>query len=174
MGNVNIEPRPKGRAEGTPIEDYVVEDHKDHVLKTFKTQKGSHRLGEKRGPPSPRRPRPAREQQDEARSLAVGRLRPARGSIVGPRPKFEQGAVADLALRRKKDRPKAALKEAREGDRRLYAAVVARRPFPAVRSADSPSPPKPTSISAQVEGSGTLRVAIVAVMEILFSPNKPR
>ena len=38
-GNVYIEPRPKGRAEGTPIEDYVVEDHKDHVLKTFKTQK---------------------------------------------------------------------------------------------------------------------------------------
>jgi len=32
MGNVYIEPRPKGRAEGTPIEDYVVEDHKDHVL----------------------------------------------------------------------------------------------------------------------------------------------
>ena len=39
MGNVYIEPRPKGRAEGTPIEGYVVEDHKDHVLKTFKTQK---------------------------------------------------------------------------------------------------------------------------------------
>ena len=41
------------------------------------------------------------------------------------------------------------------GDGRLYAAVVARRPFPALKSADSPSPPKPTSISAQVEGSGT-------------------
>jgi hypothetical protein len=41
------------------------------------------------------------------------------------------------------------------GDRRSYAAAVARRPFPALRSADSPSPPKPTSISAQVEGSGT-------------------
>ena len=39
MGNVYIEPRPKGRQEGTPIEDYVVEDHKDNVLKTFKTQK---------------------------------------------------------------------------------------------------------------------------------------
>jgi hypothetical protein len=37
--NVYIEPRPKGRKEGEPIEDYVVEDHKDHVLKTFKTQK---------------------------------------------------------------------------------------------------------------------------------------
>ena len=41
------------------------------------------------------------------------------------------------------------------GDRRSYAAAVARRPFPALLSADSPSPPKPTSISAQVEGSGT-------------------
>jgi hypothetical protein len=39
MGNVYIEPRPKGRHEGTAIDDYVVEDHKDHVLKTFKTQK---------------------------------------------------------------------------------------------------------------------------------------
>ena len=39
MGNVYIEPRPKGRHEGTAIEDYVVEDHNDHVLKTFKTQK---------------------------------------------------------------------------------------------------------------------------------------
>jgi hypothetical protein len=30
---------PKGRKEGEAIEDYTVEDHKDHVLKTFKTQK---------------------------------------------------------------------------------------------------------------------------------------
>ena len=39
MGNVYIVPRPKGRHEGTAIEGYVIEDHKDHVLKTFKTQK---------------------------------------------------------------------------------------------------------------------------------------
>jgi hypothetical protein len=39
MGNVYIEPRPKGRQEGAPIEDYVIEDHKDHALKVFKTQK---------------------------------------------------------------------------------------------------------------------------------------
>jgi hypothetical protein len=38
-GNVYIEPRPKGRHEGTPIEDYVIEDHKGYVLKTFHTQK---------------------------------------------------------------------------------------------------------------------------------------
>jgi hypothetical protein len=38
MANVYVEPRPKGRAEGAHIEDYVVEDHTDHVLATFKTQ----------------------------------------------------------------------------------------------------------------------------------------
>ncbi len=38
MPNVYIEPRPKRRAEGAPIEDYVVEDHADHVLTTAKTQ----------------------------------------------------------------------------------------------------------------------------------------
>ena len=38
-GNVYIMPRPKGRHEGMAIEGYVIEDHKDHVLKTFTTQK---------------------------------------------------------------------------------------------------------------------------------------
>jgi hypothetical protein len=38
MATVYIEARPKGRQEGSPIEDYVVEDHADHVLATFKTQ----------------------------------------------------------------------------------------------------------------------------------------
>jgi hypothetical protein len=38
MTNVYIEPRPKGRHEGSHIEDYVAEDHTDHVLATFKTQ----------------------------------------------------------------------------------------------------------------------------------------
>jgi hypothetical protein len=28
----------KGRIDGSPIADYVVEDHADHVLATFKTQ----------------------------------------------------------------------------------------------------------------------------------------
>jgi hypothetical protein len=36
--NVYIEARPKGRPEGEPIDDNVVEDHADHVLQTFKTQ----------------------------------------------------------------------------------------------------------------------------------------
>lgn len=39
MANVYVEPRPKGRPEGSPIQDYVVEDGTDKVLKTFSTQK---------------------------------------------------------------------------------------------------------------------------------------
>jgi hypothetical protein len=39
MANVYIEARPKGRPEGSHIDDYVVEDHADHVLGTFKTQR---------------------------------------------------------------------------------------------------------------------------------------
>jgi hypothetical protein len=38
MTTVYVEARPKGRPEGDPITDYVVEDHADHVLATFKTQ----------------------------------------------------------------------------------------------------------------------------------------
>lgn len=38
MANVFVEPRPKGKEEGSPIEDYVVEDHADHVLAMRKTQ----------------------------------------------------------------------------------------------------------------------------------------
>jgi hypothetical protein len=39
MADVYIEPRPKGRPEGSHIDDYVVEDESDAVLATFKTQK---------------------------------------------------------------------------------------------------------------------------------------
>jgi hypothetical protein len=39
MPNVYVEARPTGRPEGSAIDDYVVEDHADHVLGTFKTQK---------------------------------------------------------------------------------------------------------------------------------------
>jgi hypothetical protein len=38
MANVLIKARPKGREEGAPITDYVVEEHADHALQTFKTQ----------------------------------------------------------------------------------------------------------------------------------------
>lgn len=39
MANVYVEARPKGRPEHSSIADYVVEDHADHVLGTFRTQK---------------------------------------------------------------------------------------------------------------------------------------
>ena len=38
MATVFIEARPKGRPEGSPVTDYVVEGHADHPLETFKTQ----------------------------------------------------------------------------------------------------------------------------------------
>ncbi len=49
MANVFIEARPKGRPEGTPIEDYVVEDHTDHVLTTSKTQREAIEWAKKNG-----------------------------------------------------------------------------------------------------------------------------
>jgi hypothetical protein len=39
MPNVYVEARPKGCPEGSAIEGFVVEDHADHVLATFKTQR---------------------------------------------------------------------------------------------------------------------------------------
>jgi hypothetical protein len=39
MSNVYVEARPKGRPDGSAIDDYVVEDHVDYGLGTFKTQK---------------------------------------------------------------------------------------------------------------------------------------
>jgi hypothetical protein len=38
IANVYVEARPKGRPEGSRIDDCVVEDRADHVLGTFKTQ----------------------------------------------------------------------------------------------------------------------------------------
>jgi hypothetical protein len=38
MAIVYIEARPKGRPEGTRLDDFVVEDHADHVLHTTGTQ----------------------------------------------------------------------------------------------------------------------------------------
>ena len=40
---------PKGRPEGSPIDDYVVEDHADHVLATFKTQREAIEWAKKNG-----------------------------------------------------------------------------------------------------------------------------
>ncbi len=61
MPNVYIEPRPKGQKEGHHIEDYVVEDHTDHVLHTTKTQHEAIELGEGARPSSARRARSPRE-----------------------------------------------------------------------------------------------------------------
>jgi hypothetical protein len=49
LPNVYIEPKPKGRAEGTAIDDYVVEDHADHVLCMCKTQEEAIRWAEGQG-----------------------------------------------------------------------------------------------------------------------------
>jgi hypothetical protein len=49
MANVYIEPRPKGRPEGSAIDDYVVEDGADNVLKTFNTQKDAIDWAKKQG-----------------------------------------------------------------------------------------------------------------------------
>lgn len=39
MAKVYVEARPKGRPEGSRIDDYVVETEGDQVLGTFRTQK---------------------------------------------------------------------------------------------------------------------------------------
>ena len=39
MPNVYIEAHPRGRPEGSAVQDFVVEDHADHVLAAFKTQR---------------------------------------------------------------------------------------------------------------------------------------
>ncbi len=49
MANVYIEPRPKGRPEGSHIDDYVVEDHAHHVLHTSKTQQEAIEWSRKNG-----------------------------------------------------------------------------------------------------------------------------
>jgi hypothetical protein len=39
MGTVYVEARPKGDPAGARIDDYAVEDHADHALATFRTQR---------------------------------------------------------------------------------------------------------------------------------------
>jgi hypothetical protein len=38
MAIVYVEARPKGKPQGSPIIDYVVEDYADHILKICSTQ----------------------------------------------------------------------------------------------------------------------------------------
>jgi hypothetical protein len=49
MSNDYIEPRPKSRPGGDPIDDYGVEDHADHLLATFKTQREAIEWAKKNG-----------------------------------------------------------------------------------------------------------------------------
>jgi hypothetical protein len=49
MANVYIEARPKGRPKGSPIQDYVIEDGADQVLKTLDTQKDAIAWAKKEG-----------------------------------------------------------------------------------------------------------------------------
>ena len=49
MSNVYVEARPKGRPEGSSIDDYVVEGHADHVLATCRTQEEAIRWARDKG-----------------------------------------------------------------------------------------------------------------------------
>jgi len=49
MARVFIEPRPKGRQQGSAIDDYVVEEEGDRVLKTFETQEEAIAWAKKEG-----------------------------------------------------------------------------------------------------------------------------
>ena len=49
MAVVYVEARPKGKAEGSPITDFVVEDHADKVLHTSDTQKNAIDWSKKNG-----------------------------------------------------------------------------------------------------------------------------
>lgn len=49
MADVFVEARPKGRPEGSPIKDYVVEDHADHELGDFETQEGAIKWAKEKG-----------------------------------------------------------------------------------------------------------------------------
>ena len=66
MANVYIEPRPKARREGDPIDGYVVEDRADHVLATLQNAVGSHRVGQASRSHAFGRARQAFERQEKA------------------------------------------------------------------------------------------------------------
>jgi hypothetical protein len=52
MANTFIEPRPKGRKEGEPIEDYVVETASNSVLHTARTQEEAIEWAKSNGHPA--------------------------------------------------------------------------------------------------------------------------
>ena len=80
MANVYIEPRPKGRPEGSHIDDYVVEDHADHVLATLKCNTK----------PSTGRKRTAIRRMSLAYAMSTTRKKP----ITGVRPRADDARAA--------------------------------------------------------------------------------
>ena len=68
MPNVYIEARPEGRA--SHIDDYVAEDHADHVLGAFKTQREAIDWAKKQEHARSSRASPAPERQEQGQSLA--------------------------------------------------------------------------------------------------------
>ena len=96
--NVYVEARPKGRPEGSSIEDFVVEDHADHVLGTFKTQKEAIDWARKNGhSPLVARVRHLNDKKipNQARRLIVGSTRLLTASPAIRR--FSQVSNPDLA-----------------------------------------------------------------------------
>ena len=67
MPNVYIEARPKGRPEGSAVDDFVVEDHAGQVLADAE---GSNRVGTEEQPFAARCPRATSQRQENPRSLA--------------------------------------------------------------------------------------------------------
>jgi hypothetical protein len=89
-----VEARPKGRPEGSSIEDFVVEDHADHVLGTFKTQKEAIDWARKNGhSPLVARVRHLNDKKipNQARRLIVGSTRLLTASPAIRR--FSQSAI---------------------------------------------------------------------------------
>jgi|ERR1051326_3253455 hypothetical protein len=81
MANVYIEPRPKGRPEGKPLEDYAVEDSANGVLATRRTQ--AEAIAWAKGA-RPRAAGRAREEhrQGESRPLAICSMPPSNSGVI--------------------------------------------------------------------------------------------
>jgi hypothetical protein len=92
MTKVFIEPRPKGRPEGAEIEDFVVEEEGDRVLKTFKTQEEAITWVVEEEGHSPNVAR-VRHQEEHSRPLAAGLAgsRGRRNSQFAPLPAHKPG-----------------------------------------------------------------------------------
>jgi hypothetical protein len=84
VANVYIEARPKGHTEGDRIDHYVVEDHADHVLATFPTQREAIEWAKREGH-APLVAR-VRHLNDKKSPITGGRREAKRAIGVGPPP----------------------------------------------------------------------------------------